>query len=111
MALIIKHFDNDSIADSGTFSGSWTADADYTIKYFFVKRKDGAAFTESTITVRIDNVPMTKDVALCSTFGTDILNGLPVNWDLPKDSKIEYSGTNSEGSTVSIAVELVLERK
>ena len=108
---IIKHFDNDSVTDGGTFSGEWTADKDYIIKYILVKRKDGAAFTKSTITIRIDGKPVTRDLALCNTFGTDILNALPMDIDFPKDHKFEYSGTNNEGSTIDIAVELVLDEK
>jgi len=111
VVLKIRHFDHDGVADGGKFEKEWTADFDYTVKYILPKRKDGAAFTKSDITIRIAGDPITVDHALCNTFGTDKLNALPIDEDLLKDQVIEYEGYNREGVTLDIVVELVLVKK
>jgi len=109
--LKIKHFDHDGVADGGKFEKDWTADYDYTVEYVLVKRKDGAGFTKSDITVRIAADPFTVDHVLCNTLGTDVMNALPIKEDLNKDQVIEYEGYNREGVTLDIAVELVLRKR
>jgi len=111
LPVVIKHFEHDGVADGGTFSKTWTADKDYTIKYIFVKRKDGAAFTASDMTIRIAGVPITYDKVLCSSLGSDKLNALEIDQDLLKDQTLEYSGVNREGTAVDIVVELILVPK
>jgi len=108
--FIIRHFDHDTIADGGPFEGDWTAEYNYVIKYILIKRKDGASFTASDITIRIQGDPLTRDHALCNTFGTDVMNAMPVDEELKKDWVIEWSGTNREGVTISLVIELVLEK-
>jgi len=107
--LFIKHFDHDGIADGGAFEEEWKSDGDYIIKYILIKRKDGVGLTASDITIRIQNIPITKDHALCNTFGTDIMNALPINEELRETWVIDYAGTNREGVTINLVVELVLE--
>lgn len=107
--LKIKHFDDDAVVDAAKFSDEWTADADYKIKAILVKRKDGVGWTDSDITIRIDADPLTRDHALCSTFGSDHLDHWPLDEDLKKNVKFEYEGYNREGATLSIVVELILE--
>jgi len=106
---VVKIFEHDSIADGGTFSEEWDTDAHYTLKYIFIKA-DGASTTKSTITIRIANTPLTKDKALCNTFGTNPENALPLNVDLPHGTRISYEGVNNEGATKDFTVELVMER-
>lgn len=106
---VIKIFDLGSVADGASFSGEWTADDDYVIRHIFIKA-DGGATTKSTITIRIDNVPITKDKALCNTFGTNAENGLLLNITFKKDSKIDFSGVNNEGAAANFTVELVMEK-
>jgi len=109
--LKIKHFDHNSVADGGKFSETWTADADYVIRGILIKRKDGAALTASDVTIRIVKDPLTIDHALCNTFGTDRLNYWPLEEDLPAKTDFEYEGYNREGTTISLVVELILEKK
>jgi len=109
--LRIKHFDHDGIADGGKFEKTWTADKDYIIKYIFFKRKDGASFTASDVTIWINMDPITLDHALCDTFDGDVLTGLPINEPLERDWEFKYEGYNREGTTISLVVELVLEEK
>jgi len=106
---IIKYFENTGVADGGTFSDSWDSDADYVIRHIFIKA-DGAAPTKSTITIRIDGVPITHEKALCNTFGTNAENALLLNIPLGKGRKFEYEGTNNEGATKTFTVELVMEK-
>ncbi len=107
--VIIKYFENAGIADGGKFSGEWDSDDDYVIRHILIKA-DGAAPTKSTITIRIDGDPITRDKALCNTFGTNAENALLLNIPLGKGRKFEYEGTNSEGATKTFTVELVLEK-
>jgi len=109
--LKIKHFDHDGVADGGKFEDEWTDDFDYIVKHILVKRKDGAGFTKSDITVRIAGDPITVDHVLCNTLGTDVLNAMPIDEELPKDQVIEYEGYNREGVTLDIVVELWLIKK
>jgi len=106
---IIKHFENSSIAAGDSFDGEWDSDDNYVIRHIFIKA-DGAACTESTITIRVDGKPITKDKALCNTFGTNAENALLLNIPLGKDRKFEYEGTNNEGATKDFTVELVMEK-
>jgi len=108
--LFIKHFDHDAVADGGTFEDEWTADFDYVIKAIFFKRKDGAAFTKSDVTVWIAGIPLSKEAVLCNTFGTDWLNRLPIEEELKVKQPIKYSGVNREGATIDIAIEIVMEK-
>jgi len=107
--LFIKHFDHDDVADGGTFEQEWASDGNYITKYILIKRKDGASLTASDITIRIQNIPLTKDHALCNTFGTDIMNALLINEELKKTWVIDYAGTNREGVKISLVVELILD--
>lgn len=107
--IVIKYFENASTAAGGTFSDEWDADEDYTIKHIFINA-DGAAPTQSTITIWIDNVAITKDKALCKTFGTNAENALLLNIPLGKDKKFKYSGTNNEGVAKTFTIELVMEK-
>jgi len=107
--LFIKHFDHDGVAVGGTFEQEWKSDGNYIIKYILIKRKDGAEFTASDITIRIQNIPITKDHALCHTFGRRIDYALPINEELRETWVIDYAGTNREGAAVDLVVELILE--
>ena len=106
---IIKYFENASVADGDTFKGEWNSDADYVIRHIFIKA-DGAAPTKSTVTIRIDGVPITKEKALCNTFGAQANTALLLNIPLKKGKKFDYEGTNNEGATKTFTVELVMEK-
>jgi len=107
----IKHWDHDDVAADAKFSIKWPADADYTIKAILFKRKDGASFTATDVTIRIAGDPITLDHALVNTFGTDRLNYWPIEEPIKKAEDFEYEGVNREGVTISLVVELVMEKK
>jgi len=107
--LVIKYFINAGVAAAATFSGEWDTDADYVLRHIFVKA-DGVAATKSTVTIRIDNIPLTKDKALCNTFGSNVENAILLNTPVAKGTKIDYEGTNNEGATKDFTVELIMEK-
>jgi len=109
--LKIKHFDHDGVAVGGKFEKVWTADRDYIVRGILIKRKDGAAFTASDITIRINKDPLTVDHALCHTFGTTWENAWRFEEPLGDKQDFEYEGYNREGAAVDLVVELILEVK
>jgi len=106
---IIKHFENSSIAAGDSFDGEWDSDDNYIIRHILITA-DGAAPTQSTITIRVDGKPITKDKALCKSFGVNAENALLFNIPLGKDRKFEYEGTNNEGATKTFVIDLVMEK-
>jgi len=107
---VIKFFIHEDVAVGETFKGSWDSDGDYIIKYIFIKA-DGGSTTKSTITIRINNVPITKDKALCNAFGTNPENAIPLSIPFSKGMKFDYEGVNNEAAAADFTVELVMERK
>jgi len=107
--LVIKHFEESSLADGSDWSEEWDSDENYKIKYIFIKA-DGAATTKSTITLEIEGRAVTKDKALCNTFGTNPENALELDEELKKNEKFKFTITNNEGAAKDFALELVLEQ-
>jgi len=107
--LVIKYFINAGIPAGAPFSNEWDTDADYVLRHIFVKA-DGVAATKSTITIRINNVPLTMDRSLCNVWGTNAENAILLNISLAKGTKIDYGGTNNEGATKDFTVELIMEK-
>ena len=107
--IVIKYFEESSVSAGGTFSGEWDADENYKIRHIFINA-DGAAPTQSTITIWVDNVPITKAEALCKSFGQNAENALLLDIDLSKNKKFKYSGTNNEGAAKTFTIELVMEK-
>ena len=107
--IIIKMLFYGTVTAGSSFSATWDTDDSYRLKYIFIKA-DGARTTKSTITIRVNGVPITKDKALCNTFGTNPEDAIELNIDLPKDSRVEVEGVNDEGADKLITVELVLEK-
>lgn len=106
---IIKIFELGSIAAGATGSSEWDSDDDYIIRHIFIKA-DGAATTQSTCTILIDDVSYTKDKALCNTFGTNAQDALLLNIKLGKNRKFKISVENKEGAAKTFTVELVMEK-
>ena len=106
---VIKFIDVGTVANGATKSGNWTADDNYTIKHIFIKA-DGTAAIKSTATLRIDSYVITKDEALCSTFGTAANDALLFNIVFNKSSTFFYSIKNNEGADKDFTIELVMEK-
>lgn len=107
---VIKIFELGTITVGSTQSDTWDSDDDYIIRHIFIKA-DGAATTKSTCTIAVEDVALTKDKALCNTFGTNPENGLLLAYPLGKNRKFKVSVTNNEGADKSFTVELVLDKK
>jgi len=106
---IVKILELGSVADGATKDGYWTADDDYIIRHILIKA-DGEAPVKSTITMRIDDYVITKDKALCNTFGTNAENALLLNIPFRKSATFHYSLLNQEGAAKNFTIELVLEK-
>jgi len=106
-----KYLEQKGVADDGSFSLEYEADADYMIKNILFTRKDGASFTETEATITIADIPYTRDKILVSVLGSDHLNAWPIDEDLPKGNVIKIEGYNREGVTLDIVVHLFLEKK
>jgi len=106
--VVVKYIDVGSVSAGATASDKWTADKDYVIRHIFVKA-DGEAAVKSTITMRIDDYTITKDQALCNTFGTSARDALLLNIDFKKSATFYYSIKNNEGAAKNFSIELVME--
>ena len=106
---IIKLIDVGTVTAGSTKEDSWTADDDYIIRHILIKA-DGEVTTKSTITMRIDEYVITKDKALCNTFGTTANTALLLNIPFRKSATFHYSLVNQEGATKNFTIELVLEK-
>ena len=109
MATIFKTIDVGSIAAGDTSSGSWTSDADYTIKKIVAVEKGGSSLANVTATLRIDEFTFTKDVVPLSVY-QGYVNQVPeLNYKLEKGRTFYYSITNNTSGSVDIYLVLVLE--
>jgi len=108
--LKIWYHEKAKLTDGAKWEEEWLADEDYTIKYMLICRKDGAAFTASTITIYIAGDPLTRDRALAAIVGTDKLNALPIDEPVRKGEKVKWALTNAEGVTIDVALHLVCMR-
>ena len=106
---IIKHFEKSSVGTGETFSDQWDSDDDYIIRHIFVLA-DGAKTSKSTITIRIDNKPITRDKVLAQIFGTNAEDALLLNIPLRKNARFEFELINNEGAAKDFVLELVLEK-
>jgi hypothetical protein len=106
---IVKIIEFGTITAGGTVEKSWTADDDYVIRHILIYA-DGQAPTKSTVTMRIDNYVITKDKALCRTFGTNAEDALLLNIPFGRSSTFYASIKNNEGADKEFIVELVLEK-
>lgn len=106
---VIKLIDLGSVSAGATQSGSWTADDNYTIRHILIKA-DGQVTTKSTATLRVDDYVITKDKALCNTFGTSARDALLLNIEFRRGSTFYYSIYNDEGAAKNFTIELVLEK-
>ncbi len=104
---VIKYIDVGTVTNGSTATGNWTADDDYTIRHIFIKA-GGQATTTSTATLRIDDYVITKDEALCATFGTDARTALLLNIPFKKTATFYYSIKNTEGADKDFTIELVM---
>jgi len=109
--LKIRYFESLALAADGTWSDEWTSDDDYVIKYIFFLRKDGVKLTKSDVTIRIMGDLLTREKALAVLFGVDMETALPINENLDKATKFEWSFVNREGAVIDITLHLILERR
>jgi len=107
---LIKHLEITDLANGKTDSATWTPDQDYVIKYIIVRRADGKPWGPTTCTIFIEDQPLTKDKAPCAILGTDITNAIEWNEPIKKAQQFRLSITNAEGETITVYIDLILER-
>jgi len=107
----IRHFESIGLAAGAKWEDSWKAEKDYLIRYIFIRRGDGAAYTKSTVTIKIADEPYTRPKALCAIFGTTVEVALPIDEDLPTQTEFAWALVNNEGAAIDAHIELVLEIK
>ncbi len=99
-----KTFEIDNLGAGAVWSFSWTLEEDYVIRRIFVIGKGGVSLTKSTLTILVDNVPITREKVPAQTLGPDIRVSPELNLALKKAQKIDVSFNNLEGTTVSLFV-------
>jgi len=103
-----KYFEQDNIADGGTFEADWTPKEDRIIKRIYLARKDGQSFTDSTFYFKIDGVVYTLDVVPCVVLGPDILTSPVLDIPIKAKETLSFTLKNLEGITISVMVTLEL---
>jgi len=98
------------IAPAGTFSLSYTAIQDYIIRKILAVEKTGATIGLVPITIKIDEIPLTKVAIPAIALGTNYENAVELNYPFKKDQKILISGTNEEAASRNIAFILILDK-
>jgi len=99
-----KTFESGDLADGATYSDSWTADEDYTIKRIHVMRKDGAGITKSTIYIKIGPRVFTREIAPAAVFGPDVEVTTIVDIPFTKGEKLDFTLKNLEGVTIAFFI-------
>jgi len=106
--VYIKIIGPKTLADGSMDDFTWEFDNDYVLRHIFIKA-DGEAPVKSTVTISIDENTITKDKALCNTFGTNANNALLLNIPVRRSQHFKASIKNLEGAQKDFTVELVLE--
>lgn len=97
-----KTIEKDSLADAGSWTDDWTPDEDIVIKRFYLKNKDGSAFTDSTFYLEIAGVPYTRSIVPAAILGPDREISPEVAIAVKAHQKIAWTFKNQEGATVSL---------
>jgi len=109
MPLEFFEVDASNIANGGIITLTWTPDKPYTIKYLFLRRSDGNPFTATEISVMINDIALTHSAIPAAVLGKDIQNALELNWSIGASQTLKVSGTNMEGTTITIYMTIVCE--
>ena len=101
-----KQIEVGSIAAGNTSSGSWTADDNYTIEKIFIIDKDGATLYKVTVTVRIDDKVLTRDLVPAMVLAPDELLSPELNLELSKGKTIYFEIKNNDSTAQDIYIVL-----
>jgi len=106
--LKVKHFEHPSIADGGTFKKDEKIGVGGVLKYILINF-NGARPTKSTITIWLNNEPITRDKTLCRLFGSSVEEAIELDVRVSDTDIIKYEGVNNEGATADISVDLLID--
>lgn len=96
------------LADGSSFTHTYKADQDYTIKYLRFTEESGKVLDASDFTFTIDNNTMTKDQTRMSNFQATFESALELNIPLKEAQELKIDGTNNEGVAIDFATEIFL---
>ena len=112
MALkYFKTIEEDSLADSASWTDDWTPDEDLVIKRIYLKNKDGSAFTDSTFYLKVSEDVYTHSIVPAAILGPDKEISPEVNIPVNAHEKISWTFKNNEGATVSLFLVFECESK
>jgi len=100
-----------SIPDNQTWEDKVEFDADYVVEKIFVMRKDGGSFTRSTITIWLENKPITKDVVPCALFPPSEFDSPTLNLEVKTNQVLKWDLKNEEGTALEFFLVLKLRPK
>jgi len=107
--IIFKQFSKTGLGDGSSWEETWTPTESFTIRYMIIRRGDGNDWTDSTITITLNNRAITRDNALVAVFGTDIRTAIPLNIGIEANDTLKWTLANNEGSAIDVYIILVLE--
>ena len=111
LPYVYKTVESGDIADTKEWSDQFKADQNYTIEKVFIMRKDGQAFTKSTITFWLENQPLTKDVVPCALFPPSEFDSPALGYEIKANQVFKWTLKNLEGTTISVFLVLKLKPK
>lgn len=111
MALhYFKKFVKLNLSDGSTYEDSWTADEPLKIKRIYLKRGDGAAFTDSLFYFKIVGTIYTHPDVPAAILGPDKELSPVLDIPFPKGAKLDFSFKNTEGAAVDVYVVFEVEK-
>jgi len=101
-----KYFEMDSIADGGPYEDDWEPETDITIKRLYIRRKTGAALTDTTFHLKIAETVHTHEVVPAAILGRTIEETPVLDIAVKAKAKFAFTFKNLEGAIISIMITL-----
>jgi hypothetical protein len=97
-----KTFEEDSLADGGSWSDDWDVDEDLTIKRIYLRNKNGSEFTASTFYLKISEDVFTRSIVPAGILGLNREITPEINIPVKAKERISWTFKNNEGDAVSL---------
>jgi hypothetical protein len=99
-----KTFERDGLAVGDTYTATWTAEEDLTIKRVHVVEKTGTALRKSTFYLKIADRVYTREVVPASILAPDALTSPVLNIPFKRAETLSFSLKNNESAAISVFV-------
>jgi len=106
--LKIKHFERTGVADGGSFDVEEKIGVSGVLKYILINM-NGSRPTKSTITILLDDEPITRDRTLCKIFGDSVNVAIELDKRVSDTTVFKCEGVNKEGATVDVSIDLLID--